>query len=265
MMVKLVISIFFISLSLISCASKIESNEVTQDGKFYYEMGVSSLNSGNNSQAISYLLKAIQTYKQPEVYNALALAYQFSGEYGKAEEIFKEGLNLYNDNPELLTNLGVLYAITNRNTQAIKLLEKAVNHPTYSRKEKAYYNLAILYKNLGNDNLFIEYLNKSIMYNSNFLNSYIAFGDYYFEDYKTTKDIQKLRLAASNYLKAINLGANSPEIYYKIGITYINMGEKELAKYYLEKGLKSADERDPIKNQIKQLLLDITEEKIRGF
>lgn len=267
-MVKILISVLLIGLSLLSCTNgkyHDYNTEIAQDGRFYYEMGLSSLNSGNNSQAISYLLRAIQTYKQPEVYNALALAYQFSGEYDKAQKIFEEGLNLYNDNPELLTNLGVLYAITNRNTEAIKLLEKAINHPTYSKKEKAYYNLALIYKNVGNNGLFIDYLNKAIMYNSNFLSPYIAFGDYYVENYKTTKDIRKLKLAASNYLKAINLGASSPDIYYKIGKVYIDMGERELAKYYLEKGLKLADERDPIKNQIKRTLIDITENKVRGF
>lgn len=245
----------------VSCASKSGdySPEVSQDGKFYYEMGVSSLNAGNNAQAISYLLKAIQTYKQPQVYNALALAYQFSGEYPKAEEIFKEGLARFDGNPELMTNLGVLYALTNREKQAITFLEKAASHPTYPSKDKAYYNLAVVYKNLGNETLFLEYINKSLMYNSNSVNPYLALGDYYFEKFGYTNDRQQLRFAVSNYLKAVNLGLNSPEVYYKIGSIYASLGERDLAKYYLEKGLKSVSDQDPLKNRIKQLLIELTE------
>lgn len=257
----LAFSFFIWILTLASCAKQSVdySLEASTDGKFYYEMGVSSLNAGNNAQAISYLLKAIQTYKQPQVYNALALAYQFSGEYSKAEEIFKQGLEKFSDNPELMTNLGVLYAITNREKEAIKLLEKAANHPTYPAKDKPYYNLAIIYKNLGNETLFLEYINKSLMYNSNSVNSYLALGDYYFEKFGHTNDRQQLRFAVSNYLRALNLGLNAAEVYYKIGTIYASLGEKDLAKYYLEKGLKSVSDQDPLKNKIKQLLIELTE------
>lgn len=262
-MIKKYLTIFVIGLTLISCATKSNDyiTEASQDGKFYYDMGISSLNAGNNAQAISYLLQAIKTYRQPDVYNALALAYQFSGEYGKAEEIFKQGLDKFDNNPELMTNLGVLYALTNRDKDAISLLEKAAQHPSYPKKDKAYYNLAIIYKNLGNDNLFLEYTNKSLMYNSNSVNSYMALGDFYLEKYGYTKEKQQLKLAVSNYLRALNLGLNTSEIYYKIGNIYATLGEKELAKYYLEKGLKSVSDQDPLKNKIKQLLIDLTDDR----
>lgn len=254
------------SISLFSCATKQESeSDISVDGKFYYEMGVSSLNSGNNAQAISYLLQAVSTYKKPEVYNALALAYQFSGEYSRAEEVFKEGLERFGDNPELITNLGVLYAITNREKEAISLLQKSINHPTYQAKDKAYYNLALIYKNLGDETLYLENINKSLMYNSNFISSYISLGDYYYEKYTKSKDPNYLKQSLSNYLKVSGFGYNSPEVFYKIGRIYIVMREKELAKYYLEKALKSTEDKDPMKNQIKQLLIELTEDKFRDF
>lgn len=253
--------IFFIGIFIISCGVKQESYIQNTDGKFYYEMGISSLNTGNNAQAISYLLESIKTYKQPEVYNALALAYQFSGEYKKSEDIFKEGLSRFPDNPELLTNIGVLYAVTNRENQAITFLEKALSSPAYANKEKAYYNLGIIYRNLGKQELFLENINKSLMYNSNFLNSYVALGDYYYDKFVKENDKTFLKQSLLNYLKVLNLGLNSPEIYYKIGKIYYIMKEKELAKYYLEKGLKSAEDKDPLKNDIKKMLIDIVEGK----
>ncbi|MEJ5173528.1 MAG: tetratricopeptide repeat protein [Hydrogenothermaceae bacterium] len=266
-MKKLIFSTLLIGSLLYSCSAPSESynTQEVQDGKFYYEMGISSLNTGNNAQAISYLLEAIKSYKTPESYNALALAYQFSGEYRKAEDIFKEGLSRFPDNPELLTNLGVLYAMTSREKEAISYLEKAILNPTYSKKDRAYYNLGLIYKNLGDDTLFLENINKSIMYNSNFVNSYIVLGDYYYEKYNQTGSREHLKTALSHYLKAINLGYNAGEVYYKIGKIYITLGEKELAKYYLEKALKVVDDKDPMKNEIKNLLIKIAEGKVESL
>lgn len=256
--------LFSVGFLVFSCASKQDNiSESPADGKFYYEMGVSSLNAGNNAQAIYYLLQAVQTYRKPEVYNALALAYQFSGEYTKAEEVFKEGIGRFGDNPELITNLGVLYALTNREKEAISLLEKSATHPTYQGKDKAYYNLALIYRNLGNDALFLENINRSLLYNSNFASSYLALGDYYYERYLKSKDIDYLKQSLSNYLKVAGFGLSSPELFYKIGRIYIVMKEKELARYYLEKALKVTEDKDPMKNHIKQLLIDLTEDKFK--
>ncbi|MCX7760743.1 MAG: tetratricopeptide repeat protein [Hydrogenothermaceae bacterium] len=266
-MKKLIFSTILISSLLYSCSAPQSSYDTQekQDGKFYYEMGISSLNTGNNAQAIAYLLEAIKSYKTPESYNALALAYQFSGEYKKAEEIFKEGLSRYPDNPELLTNLGVLYAMTSREKEAISYLEKAISNPTYSKKDRAYYNLGLIYRNLGNETLFLENINKSLMYNSNFVDAYIVLGDHYYEKYSQTGSREFLKTALLYYLKAINLGYNSGEIYYKIGKIYIILGEKELAKYYLEKALKVVSDKDPMKNEIKNLLINIAEGKTEGL
>ncbi|WP_297886922.1 tetratricopeptide repeat protein [Sulfurihydrogenibium sp.] len=231
----------------------------SNEGRYLYDMGVSYLTSGNNAMAISYLEKAIQTYKNPDVYNSLALAYQFAGEFTKAEIVFKEGLERYPNSPELLTNYGILLAIQKRYNDALNYLKKAENHTTYQRKEIVFFNMALIYKDTGKEDLFLEYMNKAIMYNSNYLNAYTALGDYYYEKYLDKKDLSYLKFAREYYAKALTLSLNDPVIYFKLGKVYRDLGQIDLAKFYLEKALKSSQENKQLQEEIRKTLLDMIE------
>lgn len=255
---------FLIGFSITACSpvgnqDNYYQSSSTDDGKYLYDMGVSYLTSGNNAMAISYLEKAIQTYKQPEVYNSLALAYQFAGEYSKAENIFKEGLDRYPKSPELITNYGILLALLKKYNDALNYLQKSAEHPTYSRKEIVFYNIALIYKELGQENLFLDYMNKSIMYNSNYLNAYISLGDYYYEKYLRTKNQNDLKFTREYYAKALTLSLNDPVIYFKLGKVYKDLGQIDLAKFYLEKALKASQENKQLQEEIKKVLIDLIE------
>ncbi|WP_028950978.1 tetratricopeptide repeat protein [Sulfurihydrogenibium subterraneum] len=259
----LILKLFLVSFILSSCSQQgiNSSADYTNldDGKYLYDMGVSYLSSGNNAMAISYLEKALETNKQPEVYNSLALAYQFAGEYQKAEKTFKEGLERYPNSPELLTNYGILLAVLKKYNEAITHLEKALNHPTYQKKEIAFYNLGLIYRDLGKEDKFIEYLNKAIMYNSNYLNAYITLGDYYYERYKRYKNVSDLRFSRDYYAKALQLSINDPIIFYKLGLVYKDLNQIDLAKFYLEKALKASQDNKTLQEEIKKVLINLVE------
>ncbi|MDM7274199.1 tetratricopeptide repeat protein [Sulfurihydrogenibium azorense] len=257
LILKLILLVFILN----SCAQQgINSNTdytSSVDGKYLYDMGVSYLSSGNNAMAISYLEKALEINKQPEVYNSLALAYQFAGEYEKALKTFKEGLERYPNSPGLLTNYGILLAVLKKYNEAITYLEKAVNHPTYPKKEIAFYNLGLIYRELGKEDKFIDYVNKAIMYNSNYLNAYLTLGDYYYERYKKYKNLLDLKISRDYYAKALQLSINDPIIFYKLGLVYKNLNQVDLAKFYLEKALKASQDNKNLQEEIKKVLLDL--------
>jgi type IV pilus assembly protein PilF len=242
-----------------SCASSqlYESDLKVADGKYLYEMGISYLNSGNNAMAIKYLEEALKSYDKPEVYNALALAYQFAGEFTKAEGVFRLGIDKHPDYPELLTNYGTLLASQKKFDEAIKYFEKAINNPTYSRKEKAYYNLGMVYLQLGKEDLFLYNLEKALMFNSNFVNAYIVLGDYYLDKYNIVHSKEMLKKAREYYSKALNYVINDPLVYFRLGKVYHELGDDELAKYYLEKALRSTENNTGLKEEIRKYLLEI--------
>ncbi len=244
-----------------ACANSHVNEDITEskDGKYLYEMGVSYLNSGNNAMAITYFQEAIKTYDKPEVYNALALSYQLAGEIQKAESIFKEGLEKYPSYPELLTNYGILLASQGKYDMAISFLEKAANHPSYTRKEIAYYNLALIYLTLNKEELFLSNMEKALMLNSNYLNPYISLSDYFFEKYRITKDKEFLKKARFYLSKAINLQQNDPVLYFKIGQVYNELNERDLALYYLDKALKLSTNNNLLKEEIRKYILEVIE------
>jgi len=227
------------------------------DGKYLYELGISYLNSGNNAMAIRYLEEALKSYDKPEGYNALALAYQFAGEFAKAEGIFRLGIDKYPDYPELLTNYGILLANQKKFNEAIKYFEKDINNPTYSGKEKVYYNLGMVYLQLGKEDLFLYNLEKALMFNKNFVNVYIALGDYYLDKYNVVHSKEMLKKAREYYSKALNYVINDPLVYFRLGRVYHELGDDELAKYYLEKALRSTENDAELKEEIRKYLLEI--------
>jgi type IV pilus assembly protein PilF len=253
----------FFALTLVilisSCANpqSYETDLRVRDGKYLYEMGISYLNSGNNAMAIKYLEEALKSYDKPEVYNALALAYQFAGEFTKAEGVFRLGIDKHPDYPELLTNYGTLLASQKKFDEAIKYFEKAINNPTYSRKEKAYYNLGMVYLQLGKEDLFLYNLEKALMFNSNFVNAYIVLGDYYLDKYNIVHSKEMLKKAREYYSKALNFVINDPLVYFRLGKVYHELGDDELAKYYLEKALRSTENNTGLKEEIRKYLLKI--------
>lgn len=244
-----------------ACATSQVNEEISEskDGKYLYEMGISYLNSGNNAMAITYFQEAIKKYNKPEVYNALALSYQLAGEIQKAENTFKEGLNKYPDYPELLTNYGILLATQNKYNDAIFYLEKAANHPSYTKKEIAYYNLGLIYLVQNKEELFLSNMEKALMLNSNYINPYISLGDYFFEKYKSSKNKEFLKRSRFYLSKAINLQSNDPVLYFKIGQVYNELNEKDLALFYLDKALKLSTDNNLLKEEIKKYILEIIE------
>jgi type IV pilus assembly protein PilF len=259
-------SILMTMFGLFSCSTTGQSVDYSYqetsstEGRYFYEMGVSSLSVGNNAMAIYYLEKAIQTYKTPEVYNSLALAYQFAGEYVKAEKTFKEALERYPNSPELWTNYGILLAIQKKYNEALSYLEKAANHPTYSKKEIAYYNIALIYRDLGKENLFLENMNKAIMYNSNYLDPYVSLGDYYYDKYLSNKKISDLQASREYYSKALSLSFNNPVLYFKLGKVYRDLGQIDLAKFYFEKALKASSDNKQFQEEVRKELLDLIDQ-----
>ncbi|WP_457640847.1 SPOR domain-containing protein [Persephonella sp.] len=234
-MKKLIIPIFIFAFAvfLSGCATKpLSKEEKVQNSKYYYKIGLSYLNSGNIAQAIYYLNKAYEIDpKDPDILNALGIAYTNVKEYSRAKEFFLKSIEILPDKAETYTNLGVLLAQEGNYEQAIWYFEKALENPEYRNKEKALYNMAIVYRKMGNLPKFEESLKKTISYNPYFINAYITLGNYYI--------LQKRYLDAYNiFTKAINAGLVNPYIYFGLGKAYYYLGEYEKSRYFLQKAKK---------------------------
>ncbi|NPA57965.1 MAG: tetratricopeptide repeat protein, partial [Aquificae bacterium] len=140
-----------------------------QDATYYYKIGLSYLNSGNNSQALYYLNKAYSLDPDnPEILNALGIVYSNVGEYEKAKEFLLKALEKDPERAEIYTNLGTILAKEKKYEKALWYFKKALENPSYRKKDLVLYNIALIYKQMGNMKLFEENLKKAISYNNYF-------------------------------------------------------------------------------------------------
>ncbi len=249
----LIITVFlFTSITnFYSCATKPSVNNressTIKNPKYYYKLGLAHLESGELSQAIYYLKKAYELDSNDiDIVNALGIAYARAGEKEKAKSLFLKALKINPNKGETYTNLGVLFASEGKYDDALRYFQKAVSLDEYKNRDKAFFNIALVYKRKGNFNLFEEYLKKTITFNPYFTRAYILLGDYYLKNkrYIDAYDI---------YLTAINMGIDLPEIYFGLGKSHYYLNNLNKAEYYLKKALRIA--KNPIlKQQIEEFL-----------
>ncbi|NPA58068.1 MAG: tetratricopeptide repeat protein, partial [Aquificae bacterium] len=109
------------------------------------------------------------------------------------------------------------------------------------------YNIALIYKQMGNMKLFEENLKKAISYNNYFIPAYISLGEYYLEQ-------KRYGEALKIYLTAKEKGISNPRIYLGLGKTYYHIGEYDKAKEYLLKAKKLARNDDFLLLEVDRML-----------
>ncbi|WP_456392984.1 SPOR domain-containing protein [Persephonella sp.] len=260
--------LFFTAVAVLilgSCAPRqqMPEKEQVQNAMYYYKIGLSYLNSGNNSQALYYLNKAYSIDpNNPEILNALGIAYSNVGEYKKAKEFLLKAIEKDPDRAETYTNLGTILAKEKQYEKALWYFQRAVENPSYMKKDLVFYNMALIYKQMGNLKLYEENLKKALSYNSFLLPAYVALGDFYLQQ-------KKYQDALAVYLSAKDKGLVSPYIYLGLGKVYYHLGEYEKAKEYLIKAKKLARNNDFLLLEIErfirktdQKIIQKTEEKL---
>ncbi|WP_457640270.1 SPOR domain-containing protein [Persephonella sp.] len=257
---------FLIGLAVIftnACAPKQQTVQQVENATYYYKIGLSYLNSGNNSQALYYLNKAYSINPDdPEILNALGIAYSNVGEYEKAKEFLLKAVEKDPNRAETYTNLGTILAREKQFDRALWYFQKALENPSYMKKDLVLYNMALIYKQQGNLKLYEEYLKKAISYNSFLLPAYISLGSFYLEQ-------KKYRDALAVYLTAKDKGLVNPQIYLGMGKAYYHLGEYEKAKDVLIKAKKLARNNDFLLMEIDRFMrivdkkiIEETEKKI---
>ncbi len=238
----------FLIIMMFSCAPKVQEEKLPQNSEYYYKIGLSYLNSGNNSQALYYLNKAYKiSPEDPEILNAVGIAYSNVGELEKAKDFFLKAIEKNPDRAETYTNLGALLAKQKKYDKALWYFKKAAENPSYMKKDIAYYNIALIYDHMGNLKLYEEYLKKAISYNAFLLPAYISLGNLYL-------DQERYQDALSVYLTAKDKGLVSPLINIGLSKVYLHLKDYEKAKEYLHKAKKLARNNDFLLIEINRLL-----------
>ena len=214
---------------LFSCtAQEVEVKPPSVRAEGYYEIGISYLQVGEIPLALKYLFKARDLNpKSARVYNAIGVAFLKKGDLKLAEENLKKAVSLKKDFSEGYLNLGILYEKKNNLELARKMYLKALSNPLYMTPEVAYYRLALLELKEGKKDSAVEYLEKSINSNPDYVPAQLKLAEIFTEE-------GKLQQAKEIYYMLIERHRNLQTPYCLLGNLYLQEGRKKLAKKYLK-------------------------------
>jgi len=141
-------------------------------------------------------------------------------------------------NEELCYNLAFKYA-QGRNAKALSLCDSLLKNDTISKKAEPYYFKGIYYSNINDKSKALDYFNRAIQNDYNFLDAYMDKGRILYEQ-------RKFKDGASVFQLALKISATYADAYYWLGRCQESMGQKEEAKqnyqraYGLDKSLTEA-------------------------
>ncbi|MGW8271748.1 MAG: tetratricopeptide repeat protein [Thermodesulfovibrionales bacterium] len=132
-------------LLIASCATAPGADKRKQaDG--YYDLGLSYFQEGKYQDAYVALQKSLELDpRRKEVLYVIGLVHMKFEDFDKAEERFREAIDIDRDYAEAHTGLGNIYARQKRWDEAIAEFQEALRNPLYREPEVAYYNLGVAY------------------------------------------------------------------------------------------------------------------------
>lgn len=151
---------FMLLLSFISLSCSLKDQAKIDT---HFQLGISSLQEGDVTEALRQLLQAEQLEKEdPEIHNALGLAYLGKEKYEKAIEHFQIAVELKPDYPEAYNNMGVAYLRLYRWEKAIEACRRAADNLLYRTPERAYLNIGWAYYNMNDYKQAINFYNRAL-------------------------------------------------------------------------------------------------------
>ncbi len=193
------------------------------------QIGTDHLNKGEYSKALDSTIEALNY--DPDyaaAYNHLALIYMETKRYSKSEEAFQRALELQPDYPEVLNNLGVLKNRQEKFLEAISYFEKALAIDRYPTPENALTNMGYSYYKMKDLTRAKVYHQKAMDLVPNFCLASKNMGDVFAKEknYKTATDY---------FQRASNHCPHFQESQYKLGLTLMKQGRRDLARTELLK------------------------------
>ncbi len=239
-----------LALVVVSCAPTTAKKE-ERSWQFYYDLGMSSYQAKNYSEAIANFHRALKINpNEPKIWSALGVAYTEVKEYQKAEESFKKALKLNPNYSEARMNLGILYMKQGKYDLALKYLTEAANDELFPKKHIAYYNLAKVYKALDKNKEYIYYLEKAVNYNPLYLEAQLELAGAY-------KEVGEYEKALKIYKQLINNGYDDPYILYKLAEIYYLMGDYAKARALIKRLLYDYKLTEEQKQKVRDLLTQV--------
>lgn len=233
------------------------------------KMGDVHLREGRFRQAMKLYLEAEKLAPEdPELKFRIGLVYaDYYKRLEDAERYYKQAIQLRKNYSEAYNNLGHVYLRQRRWDDAIAMFEKALDNLFYRTPEKAYYNMAVAYRNKGDDEKALEYYQMALELKPQFVPLYVEVGLFHRERGESLKALEMFQRA--RYILEKNLpskGATKERkeeyrallamVCYHQGVSYARLRRFDEAREALQKALLTAphkEQQELIQKELKAL------------
>jgi type IV pilus assembly protein PilF len=218
---RLITMAALLAIFLGGCAKSPE--ELREASGPYLDRGIKYLQMKDPTGALSELLKAVEINpKDPQIHNALGLAYQLKQMYKESEEHLKKAIKLDPRYSEARNNLGATYMAMQEWDKAIEQYEIITHDVVYRSPDFAYNNLGQAYFKKGAFDKAIENYQKSITLNNAMPVSHHNLGLVFLE-------LGKKKEAVYEFQKAIQIYPDYIDARYWLARTYLRMKLNDFA------------------------------------
>tara|TARA_Y100001934_G_C12271027_1_gene734917 strand:+ start:114 stop:914 length:801 start_codon:yes stop_codon:yes gene_type:complete len=239
---KLVVWAFACNFLVVSTAcTPLKSQEPRKRAQIHYDIGIASLNRGDQRQALKEILRALE-YDEGlvEAHFALGLIYHAMERQELALRHYKRAIALRPKFSEVQNNLGILHMDMGNYNEAIESFELALEDILYPTPYLAEGNMGWAYFKQGESKKAIAHVLKSIEINKRFCRGYewlvrIALAEekpaiatsmhVRFEKY-CLKDVLITENVSREYVR---------ELQYHFALAFLKQGEREKAQLEFKK------------------------------
>ncbi len=214
-----------------------------------YNLGLSYLDKDRLQEASVEFQKAIKLNpKHYEVLNLLGYINARFKKYDEAISYYKRAISISPDYSEAMNNLGVTYLEIENWDEAIKYFQMALENPVYATPQKAYSNMGYAYYKKGEYSKVIDTIEQVfIRYPEGLLQPN------YFPNYVLGLTYMKLgeaEIAIDKFKKALGITSENINVHWELANAYLRTGDNEKAV----KHFKIVSESDFDKEKTKKAL-----------
>ncbi len=226
------------------------------------DLGLAEMAKENYAKAIEYFTKALKLDPEnPKLWKELGEAYAAAKFYGEAEKDFLKALSLKPDYGEAMFDLGLLYFHWKKYDKALKWLKKAAYLPTYGDRYKAFYQLAKLYKKLGNLRLYLQNLQYAVNLYPLYDKPLLELARYY----ASVGDLENARIYYTKYIASHPNDVKVAVEYVRFLLNKGRYGEARKLLAWLRDEVVNPEDVSEVQNLINELILKEAEQKLKAL
>ena len=161
-----IVSVGVLILFLSACTTVNTSADTQRAAELNAQLGLGYLKQGQYKRALSKLDKALSfDSSNANAYHYKAELYRRLNDHAKAEEYFKQAIDLAPNNLTIQNNYGVFLCDTGRYDEAILLFKKPLQDALYSHKSQSYENIGLCRLRQGQITQAEQAFNQALKYN----------------------------------------------------------------------------------------------------